>query len=89
MQVALKRTSSSTTFSILTKGVHYTATSDAGLQLLQDGDYEQFPFGDVTPLADMVYYPHSITRPGPFYKASTCFLSLAFLSYIHAITKEG
>ncbi|XP_050693160.1 axotactin-like isoform X4 [Eriocheir sinensis] len=69
VQVALNRTSSSTTISILTAGVHYTATSDAGLQLLQDEDYEQFPFGDVTPLADMVYYPHSITRPGPFYKA--------------------
>lgn len=75
MQVALKRTNYSTTFSILTAGVNYLIASDAGLQLLQDGDYEQFPFGDVTPLPDMVYYPHSITRPGPFYKASTRFLS--------------
>lgn len=77
VQVALERNSSSTTLSVLTNGIPYETTSDAGLQLLQDENYEQFPFGESTPLPDMVYYPHSITRPSPHYTVSTPLFSLA------------
>ncbi|KAG0727256.1 Contactin-associated protein like 5-3 [Chionoecetes opilio] len=68
VQVVLERDTSTTSLSVYTSGTFFNASLDAGLLLLQDADYEQFPFGESTPLPAMVYYPHSFTRPGYFFK---------------------
>ncbi|XP_063840156.1 axotactin-like isoform X3 [Scylla paramamosain] len=66
VQVAVERDGSTTNLTVYTNGVFFNASLGSGLLPLHEGDYEQFPYGESTPLLDMVYYPHSFTKPGYF-----------------------
>ncbi|XP_064112749.1 axotactin-like isoform X4 [Macrobrachium nipponense] len=66
VQVKVLRTNTSTSLHVFTEGNYFKESLKVGFSLLQEDDYEQFPFGDSQPLPEMVYYPHSMTKPRPF-----------------------
>ncbi|XP_045118291.1 contactin-associated protein-like 5 [Portunus trituberculatus] len=66
VQVAIERDAFTTNLTVYTSGTFFNASVHGGLLPLQKTDYEQFPYGESTPLPDMVYYPHSFTKPGYF-----------------------
>ncbi|XP_066941195.1 axotactin-like isoform X4 [Macrobrachium rosenbergii] len=67
VQVKVLRTNTSTSLHVFTEGNYFKESLKMGVSLLQEDDYEQFPFGDSQPLPEMVYYPHSMTKPRPFF----------------------
>nr|XP_045615299.1 uncharacterized protein LOC123768669 isoform X4 [Procambarus clarkii] len=69
VQLSVTRTAASTTVSVYTDGATFNASLDAGVLLLQDHEYKQFPFGARQPLPEIVYYPHSVTKPTHFFQA--------------------
>ncbi|XP_069943714.1 axotactin-like isoform X3 [Cherax quadricarinatus] len=68
VQLSVERTSSSTSMRILTNGVFFNASVDAGVRLFQDNEYQQLPFGSSQPLPEIVRYPHSPTKPMNFFQ---------------------
>ncbi|XP_063593453.1 axotactin-like isoform X3 [Penaeus indicus] len=69
VEVLVKRTKTCTTLEVFTLGQTFSKMEHKGLRLLQPDEYEQFPFGTSRPLPGMVYYPHSLTRPNPYFEA--------------------
>ncbi|KAK3867350.1 hypothetical protein Pcinc_027182, partial [Petrolisthes cinctipes] len=68
VQVAVERGYYSTHITVYTQGAFFNASVDASLLMIQEDAYEQFPFGESKPVPEMVYYPHSVTKPYPFYQ---------------------
>ncbi|KAG7156303.1 Neurexin-4-like 1 [Homarus americanus] len=69
VQVSVERSFASTSLRVFTNGVFFNVSLDAGLLLLHEDEYNQFPFGESRPLHEIVYYPHSVTKPKPFFQA--------------------
>ncbi|XP_068217367.1 axotactin-like isoform X2 [Palaemon carinicauda] len=67
VQLKVLRTNTSTSLHVFTEGNYFKESLKMGAFLLQEEDYDQFPFGTSQPLPDMVYYPHSMTKPRPFF----------------------
>lgn len=81
MQVAVERGQYSTNITVYTQDAFFNASVDTALLMIQEDEYEQLPFGDSKPVPEMVYYPHSVTRPYPFYQVKS-------LLTIHSIYKS-
>lgn len=71
VQVAVERWQYSTSISVYTQGAIFNASLECDLLMIQEEEYEQFPFGDSKPVPEVVYYPHSVTRPYPFYQVKS------------------
>lgn len=89
VQVVVERGQYSTSMTVYTQGALFNASVDTDLLMIQEDEYEQLPFGDSKPVPEMVYYPHSVTRPYPFHQVKlwliTLPLSLASFSCLSII----
>ncbi|KAK7082018.1 hypothetical protein SK128_004251 [Halocaridina rubra] len=67
VQVLVERTAFLTALTVYTEGQTFSTTLDVGLLQLQEDQYQQFPFEESDVFPELVYYPHSMTKPTHFF----------------------
>ncbi|XP_018023847.1 uncharacterized protein LOC108679669 isoform X2 [Hyalella azteca] len=66
VQLYLKRERHATTLFVLTQGRYFSASLSVGVDLLEERQYQQFPFGSEVPHSDLTRYENSRTLQDSF-----------------------
>lgn len=68
VQLHLTRTRTTTTLHLLTRDQSFQASQDVGVELIEEKQYQQFPFGSEIPDPELSLYEQPTTLPQPYLK---------------------